>query len=423
METKKRMHYGFVIVIAIFIQYILAAGIFFGASGMFIVPVTTSLGIGQGEFAMYLTIQNVAMASCTLIAPKLMAKFKFKSLNAIGVILSAVGFGMMGFAQNTIPIYVGGALIGVSLTFLTFLSPGTLLPRWFQQKLGTMLAIVGSASSIGGMLFNPVISALINSEPMFGFSESWRSAYVLLAVLVLVICLPVALFMLKDSPKDMGMRPYGEVEISSDEAATTSLNGVTKATAVKSGAFACLVLMIISWNLASGIFSYFPAYAGTAGGATFVTGIIGSVTMVGGVIGGFVIGNLNDKKGGQVGGLFAGVCGVIGLANLMVGGNSAIALLGGAAVFGLYYAIANVQLPAMVTTLFGNRDYDKIFQTAAAFCPWFGAISYSLWGFIYDGTGSYTLMLIAGIILCAVTAGSGIAAVSFSKKLKEKSAV
>ena len=191
---------------------------------------------------------------------------------------------------------------------------------------------------------------------------------------------------------------------------------MSKKVAVKSMAFVWFIVMIICWNLASGIFSFFPAYAGTSN-ANGIVGIIGSVVQIGGIFGGLIIGSLNDRFGGHMGGLFAGICGVLGLIILLIGGNPAILLIG-AAVYGLYNAIANVQLPAMVTTLFGSRDYDGIFQTAAAFCPWFGAISYSLWGFLYDGTGSYVVMLLAGMGLAALTAFSGIAAVGSSKKLK-----
>ena len=107
-NTQKKLHYGFVIVIAVFIQMLFCGGIFYGASGVFIVPVTTALGIGQGDFSMYLTIQSVTLALTMFAAPKLLQKCSYKNLNSISVVVASIGFAIMGFARNVVLLYVGG---------------------------------------------------------------------------------------------------------------------------------------------------------------------------------------------------------------------------------------------------------------------------------------------------------------------------
>ncbi len=52
MKIRSKIHYGFVIVAAVFIDLLVCGGIFFGAIGIFIVPVSTALGIGQGQFSL-----------------------------------------------------------------------------------------------------------------------------------------------------------------------------------------------------------------------------------------------------------------------------------------------------------------------------------------------------------------------------------
>ncbi len=138
---KKTFHYGFLIVAAVFIDLFVCGGIFFGASGIFIVPVSTALGIGQGDFSMYLTIQSFTMAIGVIIAPKILSKFSYRKINAAASVIAGGGFAIMGFAKNVVLLYVGGVLVGVGCVFLTYLITGTLLPRWFKQKLGTAIAI------------------------------------------------------------------------------------------------------------------------------------------------------------------------------------------------------------------------------------------------------------------------------------------
>lgn len=415
---KKKLHYGFIVAAGIFIDILVCGGIFFGASGVFIVPVTNSLGIGQGEFSMYLTVQSFTMALVMLTAPKLTARFSFRMLNAFAVVLAALGFAAMGFANGVLLLYVGGALVGFGCVFLTYLISGTLLPRWFNKNLSTMIALVMSGLGIGGIVFNPVISALVNSGGMFGFAEGWRSAYVILGGLVLIVCLPVAVFILRDYPSDKGLAPYGEEQKADGESAARALSGVSKQTAIKSASCVWYAVMVICFTLCGGIMTFLPALASSrAVNAGDVSAIIGSVGMAGAIIGGFLIGALNDRFGAHIGAVVGGGIGAAGFVLLLISGHVQLVMLAGAALYGIFYQINQIQMPAMVRCMYGEWEYDSIFPVAAVFSPWVGAVSYTLWGYVYDFTQSYNAMLVIGLVLSALTAITGVLAVSSSKKL------
>lgn len=76
-----------------------------------------------------------------MLAPRLLAKYSFRTLNAISSFVAGMGFVLMGFAQNALLLYVGGVMIGLGCVFLTYLIAGTLLPHWFSQNLGTAIAV------------------------------------------------------------------------------------------------------------------------------------------------------------------------------------------------------------------------------------------------------------------------------------------
>lgn len=417
MENKK-LHYGFIVAAGIFVDILVCGGIFFGASGVFIVPVTNSLGIGQGEFSMYLTVQSFTMALVMLVAPKLTSRFSFRVLNAVAVVLAALGFAVMGFANGVLLLYVGGALVGFGCVFLTYLISGTLLPRWFNKKLGTMIALVMSGLGIGGIVFNPVISALVNVGGMFGFDEGWRSAYVILGGIVLIVCLPIAIFVLRDYPTDKGLAPYGEQQKVDGDRGARAMSGVSKRDAVKSASFIWYAVMVVCFTLCGGIMTFLPALASSrAANAGDASAIIGSVGMAGAIIGGFLLGALNDRFGAHIGALVGGGIGAAGFVLLLISGNAQLVMLAGAALYGIFYQINQVQMPAMVRCMYGEREYDSIFPVAAVFSPWVGAVSYTLWGYVYDFTQSYNAMLIIGLVLSALTAVTGVLAVASSKKL------
>lgn len=241
--------------------------------------------------------------------------------------------------------------------------------------------------------------------------------------MVLAVCLPVALFVLRDDPAQKGLLPYGAGS-GNNQSARRTVSGVSKADAVRSVSFIWYVIMVISFTLCGAIMTYLPALAANAPAASTsgfnLSGIIGSTGMFGAILGGFLIGAVNDRFGAQFGGLTAGALGCLGFILLLLGGSSAYLLLGGSVLYGIFYQINQVQMPAMVNAMYGEREYDKIFPAAAIFSPWVGAVSYSLWGFVFDMTGSYNIMLIIGMTLSVVTAPAGILAVSSGRKLKRE---
>ena len=423
-QTSKKFHYGYLIVGVAFMQLFMAGGIFFGSSGLFIVPVTESLGISQAQFSLYLTFQQVAMGVAVILAPKLVEKIPFKRIDAMAIIPLSLAYPIMAFANNVALLYVGGALIGLSCAFLTFLAPGTLIPRWFKSRLNTMIAFAAAGVGVGGMVFNPVISAMINGPALLWFAESWRSTYFILGCVVFVVCFPLAAFVLKDSPEDKGLRPYGEEEgrrLDADSKTKRVVEGVNKSDAIKSMSFIFLYINIISWNLGDTFVTFFPAYAASTAAASKASfdlvGLIGSVESVGAMVGGFIIGYLFDKFSVKVGTIYSSVAGVVAVIIMLLSKNMAVAMMIGSFIFGSYYQIANVSMPAMVNTMYGEKDYDQIFPRASAIAPWIGAVAFPLWGLINDLTGSFEASFIAVMVICAITSVSAILAIRASKKL------
>ena len=75
-------------------------GICTNATGVFYTPVSDSLGVLRGSFAMHATLQSLAMAVVTLGVPKIMNRKNFKTILAGGVLLSVVTTGMMRVSHS-----------------------------------------------------------------------------------------------------------------------------------------------------------------------------------------------------------------------------------------------------------------------------------------------------------------------------------
>ena len=82
---------------------------------------------------------------------------------------------------------------------------GAMLAKWFRRHRATVLGISMAGASIGGMLLVPFTKYLIDAT-------HWRTAWVVLGVLVLAFALPAAFFIFRESPEKMGLKPDGDAE-------------------------------------------------------------------------------------------------------------------------------------------------------------------------------------------------------------------
>jgi sugar phosphate permease len=71
---------------------------------------------------------------------------------------------------------------------------------WFVSRRGMAAAAVSLGYAVGGMVFPPLIEALMRAG-------GWRSTYLVLGVLVSATMLPVGLLVCRDRPERFGLRP------------------------------------------------------------------------------------------------------------------------------------------------------------------------------------------------------------------------
>ena len=75
----------------------------------------------------------------------------------------------------------------------------TVANRWFVERRGLVLGIFGAAASAGQLVAVPALMWLVAVT-------GWRQGTVLLAGAVILVLLPV-LFLMRDDPSLMGLRP------------------------------------------------------------------------------------------------------------------------------------------------------------------------------------------------------------------------
>lgn len=384
--------------------YSIPTGIIGNTSGIFVAPVMDQFGWTQTDTTMYRTIQPLVAAVCAPIAGKLMEKYNPRWILAAVSAAFGLASWASAYATELWQWNLYGVVYGVTSAFYMYLAAPVLINAWFKKSAGLAISITAATLSILAAVASPIGQELINQ---FG----WQTARAALSIVTTVLSVVLTVAFVRKSPTVMGLLPFGAGE--QDDAANQSAapepdEGATVAQAIKSPGLYLLILVACIFVMCAAFFQQIPAFAahgalGASAGAMAV-----SIVMVGGVVFKLVLGALNDKIGVKYTGIIAASCGAIGILLAYIAGENVALFYAGMVVFGGGYAGLTVIAPMLARAAFGSLNYSQIYSWVSTGIFIATAISFLVYGMIYDTTGSFDLcfILVIGMYGAGRRAGS-----------------
>jgi MFS family permease len=147
----------------------------------------------------------------------------------IGCVILGSGLLLHSQTHSTLVVYAARILMGISLGFVGVLPSVVLVTNWFERRRGVALGILLAGTSIGGVVIPPIATPLIAGY-------GWRTAMVVLSLLIWLVLAPAILLLVKDRPADIGLTPDGDAG-TYPTVASVEANGVTLADALRTPVF------------------------------------------------------------------------------------------------------------------------------------------------------------------------------------------
>ncbi|WP_066299995.1 MFS transporter [Bacillus sp. FJAT-29937] len=200
----KRIHYSWLILAITFFS-IIVAGIVMSASGVFIDPFEKEFGWDRSVIALGFGISMFLFGISGPFMAALLNVIGLKKMMIVSMSTLLTGI-MLTFIMNQSwqMIIIWGFIIGLgSSLFLTVLSP-YVANLWFEKRRGLAIGILTAATATGQLILLPILAAIIEHY-------SWRPAIGLIMILGIIMLIIILIFM-KNTPKDVGILPYGREE-------------------------------------------------------------------------------------------------------------------------------------------------------------------------------------------------------------------
>ena len=417
-EGKKRIFYGYYMLVACLVMLIVGTGIVNNCAGQFVTPVCDDLGLPRSSMTLYLSFQNAALMILVPFLGVIYKKIRPKLVTVTGAVVMILSFAALSQCREAWQFWICGFVIGAGLATVSTSTVSMLMNNWFIKSKGLVIGIAMAGSGFGSMIFNPLGQQLIAAL-------GYQTAYLVLACIIFVVFIPV-MIAYRFKPEDMGLKPLGYEEMQEKgggdaKSGEVKREGASYKEAIRSPKFYLLAFIVLCLSgCGIGTFTHLQSYfTGIGFDPVFAASILG-ITSAFLMIGKVIWGKVRDTFGPRPTLIIALSFFVLSyVLVLLVPLNDALCYVF-AVVFGLAYATPTVFSPLLTIASFGEREFSSIYGSVQIFFYLGPIIGNPLSGAIFDGTGSYAnaWILYGVLIFICLIAGS----IMLSSKRKEKAA-
>ena len=385
-DLKSSGKFAWVLVLGLGLMSAGTTGSYSVVAGCFMTPVCDDLGIDYNMFSYYFTATLVGIAVAMMFVGKILPKVVGRWTHvAVAVVLLAAG-AAMAFYSNVWLFLLSGLVIGFGMSFTTGLCMSAVIDQWFRKKAGLAIGLAWAVNSVYMVVMSPVITAVIESV-------GWRNGYLVLAAVSAILVIPSIVFIIRFKPSDKGMLPYGYGEESdaAEEggAEVAATRGVPFRMAVKSPAFIACVLFLCFVQITVCMNQLFPTYAVEVGLGAMTGSIMVSSASLFDIFLNPAVGSACDKLGSFKALVLWTVVSIVSFVMLICSAGVPWLAIVGAGVNDVMYVVAGSGLTCLLMSVFGSRDYGRIFGIVCGVAYIAGAFGMPIMTAVYSATGTF----------------------------------
>jgi len=393
-KSQRSIFYGWVIVAAGCLILIVIGGCQ-RSYGIFFTELCTDLGLTRaivsGAYSLCYLWQSIMRSASGVLNDRYGPRLTLM----ISAVSMGIGYALMSAIEAPWQLYIFyGVLIGTGVGF-GFLPVTSTVSRWFVRRRGTALGITVAGIGMGALVLAPFAQFLI-------FKFAWRTSYLILAGLLVVIVVPVSRLMRLD-PSEKGLLSYGVEEVGIEgkqhNNSLSSKVDFSLKQAARTRQFWLLAVMYASLVFAAQmVIVHLKAYAVDFGIAEMTAatalGLVGGASIGGRIM----MGSLSDKIGRRMSFFISYLLMAVTMLWLIKARQPWQFYLF-SIIFGFGQGSYVPLFPAIIGDWFGTKFHGSIFGMLGIAAGIGGAIGPLLAGYIYDTRGSYDIAIVVGAVV------------------------
>jgi MFS family permease len=382
---------AWLVVAALFVTLAVVFGAGIQTAGVVFTPMLLEFGWSRARVSAIFTSLLAARGLSAPLLGWLIDRIDARNVMVAGTALAGLAFVLASRAQSFAPICAAHMLIGIGVTAATLLPVSLVIVNWFDSQRGLAMAVTMAGISVGGMVMTLVADWATRAW-------SWRAGYVVLALPMFVIVIPMLLALVRSRP--------GSAKTVARKSGGSEIEGLELAAAVKTRSFWMIALAQACASFGNSIISvhlipyliligYKPASA-----ALVMSLALGISALIVPIAGWFA-----DRVGSRPALALNFIVEAAGVA-LLLGATDIVVLAPLVLCLGITVQVGGVLLPLVTVNSLGLRRYGSL-SGWTNLSAGLGAVAGPMVaGWLYDLVGSY----VPALCLLIIVLGLGIIA-------------
>ncbi|MBV8055637.1 MAG: MFS transporter [Deltaproteobacteria bacterium] len=182
---------------ALFVTLFLLWGSGYNTFGVFFTPLLKEFHGTHASISLCATAIVLFTGAAAPVAGWLIKVVDVRLVMGAGATLAGVS--LLGISRASSFNHLLGwyVLLGVGLGGSTMVPASLILTNWFTERRGTVLGVATAGMELGGVIMTLLSARLISTN-------GWRTAYVVLALPIFLIVLPLIIMVIKGRPETFG---------------------------------------------------------------------------------------------------------------------------------------------------------------------------------------------------------------------------
>ena len=201
---RRGIHYGWVVAAVTFFAMLTTAAAL-GLPGAMLQPLSKEFGWTTDQLSSVFAVRFALFGLLGPFSAMFITRFGLRRVMVTASVFIALALALATRVTHLWQLFLlWGVLLGCG-TGLTALVLGAMVAsRWFTARRGLVVGLLAASTATGQLIFLPIAAWLIEHL-------GWRYAVIPVFIACIVVACLVLLFM-QDTPKDVGLRSFGEPE-------------------------------------------------------------------------------------------------------------------------------------------------------------------------------------------------------------------
>ena len=379
-----RLFYGWRIVAVCLVAAVFANALGLFGAGVYLHALVESKGWSTGAVSSSITLFYVTSALLLVPVGGIIGRAGPQAIFAAGAAALAAGVAAIGQVTEPWQTYVVFVVMGVGWACLSTTAVATTLAPWFERYQGRAVSIASLGASVGGMVGAPFLIAGI---AWLGFAVTTAIA----AALALAVVMPLALFVMKRRPQDLGLFPDGAVDArgaAAGSAPSWNRRSALRTTALRSVMLGFGLGMMVQVGFITHQVTLLSPSLGAAG-----TSLTVSATAVTALLGRLMLARFADQVSAR---RTASVMMVIAAGALAMQALFPVpaVLVVGSVLMGLTIGNVTTLAPIIVRREFGAASFGALYGVASCVIQLGMGLGPGFYGLLHDAFGGYRVPLL-----------------------------